>query len=155
MAGTMSAGACLAHQSFNDHALGTVVLIHGVFSTSNDWDLVVTYLVNYHVLVPDLLGHGQSRTITPFSVPFAASLVRDLILEHAHCGIAHVVGHSIGAHIVAALASQYPNVVFESFGLRLRSLWAIEDPIHSPRCDLDNATPQSTGCVVFSPTATS
>lgn len=102
---------CLAHLSLNPNAETTVLLIHGAFSTGGDWDLVTPLLADYHLLVPDLPGHGQSRTITPFSVPYAASLLKNLITEKAHNGTAYVVGGSLGAKVAICLASTYPEVV--------------------------------------------
>ncbi|KAL2432425.1 hypothetical protein ABEF94_008390 [Exophiala dermatitidis] len=114
----------LEFESLNPDATGpTILLIHGAFTTGRDWDLVTPYLTSpsssstspssnsYHILVPDLPGHGKSRTITPFSVSYSAHLLRQLIVNHAHNGIAHVVGHSLGAHVAIRLASQYPEVV--------------------------------------------
>jgi pimeloyl-ACP methyl ester carboxylesterase len=88
MQGTDPAEARLAYQSFNDKATTTIVLIHGALNTGHYWDLVVPYLADYHVLVPDLPAHGESHKIAPFSLAFASSLVQALVLEHAHNGIA-------------------------------------------------------------------
>ena len=40
----------------------TVLLIHGACGCGREWDLVTPYLSDdYHVLLPDLPGHGDSR----------------------------------------------------------------------------------------------
>jgi pimeloyl-ACP methyl ester carboxylesterase len=110
MHGTDPAEARLAYPIFNKAKI-TVVLFHGALTTGYYWDLVVPYLANNHVLVPDLPARGGSRRTAPFSLAFASSLIQALILEHAPNGIEHVVGHSLGAHIAIALASQNPAVV--------------------------------------------
>lgn len=87
----------LSYTSFNPSASTTVLLIHGACATGQTWDLVVPHLVeSYHVLVPDLPGHGASRDVTPFSVVYAARLLEKLMRQQARGGKAHVVGHSLG-----------------------------------------------------------
>ncbi|KAJ9637618.1 hypothetical protein H2204_004767 [Knufia peltigerae] len=101
----------LAYISLNPNAQPTVILIHGAFAAGSDWDLVTPFLTDYHLLIPDMPGHGNSRAVTPFSVDNASRLLRKLIVEHAHDAHAYIVGHSLGAHIAVHLASHYPQVV--------------------------------------------
>ena len=68
----------------------------------------------YHVLVPDLPGHGQSSQL-PFSVQSAADLIAQLIREKAKNARAHVVGHSLGARVAIQLACNHPDVVDSVF----------------------------------------
>jgi pimeloyl-ACP methyl ester carboxylesterase len=94
----------------------TVLLIHGACTSGVDWDLVAPHLAHtYHVLIPDLPGHGRSRNITPFSVAYSSRLLAQLIRRKAINGKAHIVGHSLGAHIAIDLASSYPAVVDSVF----------------------------------------
>jgi pimeloyl-ACP methyl ester carboxylesterase len=80
----------LPHDSHNPTGDESILLIHGGFSTGEEWDGVWPLLATqgYHLIVPDLRGHG-------------AAVDR----------VAHVVTMSIGAHVAAALASQYPGRV--------------------------------------------
>lgn len=70
---------------------------------------------NYHLLLPDLPGHGGSREISPFSKEHGARLLSQLIRERAAAGKAHVVGFSFGAHIAIELASKFPECVESVF----------------------------------------
>lgn len=102
----------LPHLEYHKSGKSTIILIHGAFASSADWDLVAPYLSRaYHLLIPDLPGHGHSRNITPFSVERSSRLVAHLIRKKAVNGSAHVVGHSMGAHVAIDLASKYPSVV--------------------------------------------
>jgi pimeloyl-ACP methyl ester carboxylesterase len=93
-----------------------ILLIHGAFVSSTEWDLVTPYLANnYHLLLPDLPGHGGSKDITPFSKELAAKLLADLISERTLDGRAHVVSFSLGAHVAIELASKYPDCVNSVF----------------------------------------
>lgn len=102
----------LPHTALNSDGKATMILIHGAFSTRHEWDLVTPFLSGeYHLLVPDLPGHGELRDTAHFSVQTSSTLLARLICEKAHNGIAHVIGLSLGAHIAIDLASHYPNLV--------------------------------------------
>jgi pimeloyl-ACP methyl ester carboxylesterase len=107
-------GTLLAHQSFNQDSNSTILFIHGAFVDSNDWDLVVPYVLDYHLLLPDCPGHGRSSHI-PFSIEASAEHVAHLIEAKAISGRAHIVGHSLGASIAVCLAANYPHVVRSLF----------------------------------------
>ncbi|KAJ5305727.1 hypothetical protein N7508_004742 [Penicillium antarcticum] len=91
----------------------TVVLIHGALVSGLYWDLVIPHLTSYHLLVPDLPGHGKSAS-APFSVDLAARQIAQLIRTHAN-GSAHIVGHSLGAQVAIRLACTEPDVVNSVF----------------------------------------
>lgn len=101
----------LPHMEVNAGAKETILFVHGAFANGQDWSLVTPHLPHHHLLCPDLPGHGVTRNVRPFSVPYAAELLRELIVRRAHGGVAHVVGHSLGAHVAMHLASVYPGVV--------------------------------------------
>ncbi|KAJ5201899.1 uncharacterized protein N7498_006562 [Penicillium cinerascens] len=93
-------------RSLNPTGTETILLIHGAFGSSKEWDDVVPPLIKngYHVLIPDLPAHGQSVAIQPFKVAYAAQLILELVTKYAQNGRAHIVGLSLGAHIAAYMA---------------------------------------------------
>jgi pimeloyl-ACP methyl ester carboxylesterase len=100
----------LHYTSINPAGKSTIVLIHGACCSGQNWDLVVPHLASSnHLLIPDLPGHGQSRQITPFSVEYSSRLLAKLIRSHAINGRAHIVGHSLGAHVAINLAVLSPE----------------------------------------------
>ncbi|GIZ44050.1 hypothetical protein CKM354_000725900 [Cercospora kikuchii] len=101
----------LPHSSINPEAKVTVVLIHGACVDRNDWDMVIPYLHDYHLLVPDQICHGEARHIQPYTTAYAAKTIAQLIQQQGHDGLAHVVGHSLGASVALRLAAEYPEVV--------------------------------------------
>lgn len=106
-------GKPLVYTEINaDNGKDTILFIHGALSTGDDWDLVTPHLSpDYHLLLPDLPGHGRSRDILPFSTQLSARLLADLIREKAHNGKAHIVGFSLGAIVAMQLVSKYPNLI--------------------------------------------
>lgn len=94
----------LSYTMHNNSGAETIVLIHGGFSSSKEWEKVLPALSEkYHILIPDLPGHGASSHV-PFSVELSAKLILDLISALAHNGRAHVIGFSLGAHVAACVA---------------------------------------------------
>ncbi len=83
--------------------LGTgedLVLLHGLGDCNRTWRRVAPALAQrYHVLMPDLPGHGRSgRPDAPYSLAWFAGMISDWMSE---IGVphAHLVGHSFGGGI--------------------------------------------------------
>ena len=87
-----------------------ILLIHGVTSSSDNWDRVISDLAaNYTVIAPDLIGHGQSaKPRGDYSMGAYASGMRDLLLA-LDIDSATFVGHSLGGGIAMQMAYQFPE----------------------------------------------
>jgi pimeloyl-ACP methyl ester carboxylesterase len=87
-----------------------IILIHGVTSSSANWQVVAPMLARHHtVLAPDLIGHGQSaKPRGDYSMGAFASGVRDLAVALA-IGPATVVGHSLGGGVAMQFSYQFPE----------------------------------------------
>jgi pimeloyl-ACP methyl ester carboxylesterase len=78
----------------------TIVFLHGRGLAGWSWRSQVKALeADYHCLLPDLPGHGQTGEPGPFSITGATVRVAKLIHERAHGGRAHLVGLSLGAQV--------------------------------------------------------
>ncbi len=93
-----------------------LVLLHGLGSSADDWELQVPAFSQHHTVVTlDLRGHG--RSLPPgqrpaFTIPQMADDVAALIesLPHPHTS-AHVLGLSLGGCVALALALRHPQRV--------------------------------------------
>ena len=87
-----------------------LLLIHGITGTSETWDLVAPALTRrFHVLAPDLLGHGLSaKPRGDYSLGAYAGGIRDLLAALGH-DRATVVGHSLGGGVAMQFAYQFPQ----------------------------------------------
>lgn len=82
----------------------TIVFLHGISTSSWMWQYQVEQLKNtYHILAPDLPGHGKSNAQPWKSLDDTADRVADLIAERANGGRAHIVGLSLGAYVAIRL----------------------------------------------------
>lgn len=100
-------------QSVTYHQQGsgpTLVLLHGITSSSQTWGRVIARLAEHHtVIAPDLLGHGASaKPRGDYSLGAYASGIRDLLVALGH-ERATVLGHSLGGGIALQFAYQFPE----------------------------------------------
>ncbi|KAH6885957.1 Alpha/Beta hydrolase protein [Thelonectria olida] len=110
-----ASGQELFFESHNPSASTTIVLLHGLFSCHLEWEHVVPYLADYHLIIPDHPHHSRSKLIRPFSLPLAADKVAALIEQHANGGKAYVVGLSLGGFVTMELIRRHPQLVEAAF----------------------------------------
>jgi pimeloyl-ACP methyl ester carboxylesterase len=89
----------------------TIVFLHGTRLTGASWAAQVAELGDeFHILAPDLPGHGTAEDIH-FTVDGAAAGVADVIAREAHGGRALLVGLSLGGYVATAVAAAWPERV--------------------------------------------
>lgn len=91
----------------------TLLLVHGGRDHCRSWDWVVQHLANdFHILAPDLRGHGDSGWATGSGYTLT-DVVGDLVqlLRQRADGRAYVMGHSFGGAATMMLAGLYPELV--------------------------------------------
>jgi pimeloyl-ACP methyl ester carboxylesterase len=118
-------GATLHYLRWGDPARPGLVLLHGGAAHAHWWSFLAPLLARqYHVVAPDLSGHGESgrREEYPREV-WARELMA--VIEHAGFpGPPVVVGHSLGGLVTIVAASLY--------GERLAGAIAVDSPVRRP-----------------------
>jgi len=97
-----------------------IVLQHGMLDHARSWDWVAERLApEFHVLGPDLRGHGDSDW-SPNAAYGLADFVADLfdVTEALNVPVFDLLGHSLGGHIALRFAASFPE--------KVRSLVSIE-----------------------------
>ncbi len=84
-----------------------VVCLHGVTSHGRHFARLAEALPGFHVLAPDLLGHGSS----PYEPPWDLETHVDAIVESVGAAPAVLIGHSFGGRLAFELAARAPNLV--------------------------------------------
>ncbi len=105
-------GATIAGTDQGPHTAPTVLLLHGLASTSRWWDPVAAHLAHQHRVVRfDHRGHGKSST--PTGGYTVNGLVSDTIQVLDGLGLTRAVlaGHSLGAAVALAAAAARPDLV--------------------------------------------
>lgn len=95
------------------------MLLHVIFSSHLEWKEVWHKLPEYHLLIPDLPCHSQSKGLCKredFSIELCADHVANMIRKHAHDGRAHLVGISAGGGwTVLEMVRRYPELVKSAY----------------------------------------
>ena len=98
----------LALHEWGDAASPRVICLHGVTSHGRHFAMLAEdALDEFHVLAPDLLGHGSS----PYEPPWNIEAHLDAIVETIGTDPALLIGHSFGGRLAFELAARDPNLV--------------------------------------------
>jgi lipase len=84
-----------------------IVCLHGVRNHGVHFGVLAEALPGFHVLAPDLLGHGYS----PWEPPWHIGAHVDAIVETVGVEPAVLVGHSFGGRLAFELAARSPKLV--------------------------------------------
>ena len=88
-----------------------VVLLHGLSTSGWMWHRIAPLLAEeFHVLVPDLPGHGRTGRAW-VSLADTQDVVAEVVRSRTAMGRAHVVGLSLGGYVAALLAANEPAAV--------------------------------------------
>jgi len=90
----------------------TVVLVHGVGGSLNNWDYnIEAFAAKHRVIAVDLPGHGNSERP---NIPYSVKLHMDYLyqfLKAKNINKATLVGHTMGGQIAVMLALKHPEMV--------------------------------------------
>jgi pimeloyl-ACP methyl ester carboxylesterase len=123
----------LHYVDWGNPAAPPLLLIHGGRDHCRNWDWVATALRrDWHVLAPDLRGHGDSQW-SPDGNYSTAAYVYDLaqLIHQQELAPVTIVAHSLGGNIAIRYTGVFPDSV--------RRLVAIEGLGPSPRQEADAA----------------
>ena len=96
----------LALEEFGDAGAPRIVCLHGVTSHGRHFAKLAEALSGFHLLAPDLLGHGSS----PYEPPWDLERHTDAIVETVGPAPAVLIGHSFGGRLAFELAARAPKL---------------------------------------------
>jgi abhydrolase domain-containing protein 6 len=99
-------------ESANTKATRTIVFVHGFGDSSLSWTFMARAFRDYHVLIPDLLGFGDSARPADGDYSYKAQATRVLaLMKSLNIDHAHLVGNSMGGGVVAEMDLLQPSAV--------------------------------------------
>lgn len=101
--------AVLAFREFGSGSPEAVLLLHGAGVNGHQWDQLARDLSDYHCLVPDLPGHGDSLHVSPLTLENTAAALEELCARLPTSKPLHVVGNSLGGSIGLTLLDRQPS----------------------------------------------
>ena len=103
-------GIQLYYETYGSADKPTLLLVHGLGSSSRDWELQIPYFeADYHVLAVDVRGHGQSEK--PKEAYTLSQFALDIVvhLDALKLDKVHLVGISMGGMIAFQMAVDFPE----------------------------------------------
>jgi lipase len=97
----------LALHEWGEPGSPRVVCLHGVRNHGRHFAPLAAELPGYHVLAPDLLGHGSS----PWEPPWDIGAHVSAIVETVGARESVLIGHSFGGRLAFELAARAPKLV--------------------------------------------
>ena len=108
-----SQGLRLHYADWGNAAAPPLILIHGGLDHCRNWDAIARALQpHFHIMAPDLRGHGDSDWAKGSSYTLADNLA-DLsrLFAVAELKDAAIIGHSMGGMVAQAYAGTFPERV--------------------------------------------
>ena len=114
----------LHYIDWGNEAAPAMVLVHGIHDHCRTWDdMIAAFATDYHIVAPDLRGHGDSEWVRGSSYDYL-DYVYDLhqLIMQAQLAPVTLVGHSMGGAIASIFAGVFPEmverlVIIEGIGL--------------------------------------
>ena len=106
-------GLRLHYADWGNETAPPLILIHGGLDHCRNWDAIARELQpHFHVMAPDLRGHGDSEWAKGSSYSLSDN-VYDLtrLMRFAEVQDAAIVRHSMGGMVALAYAGTYPDRV--------------------------------------------
>ena len=99
----------LSYEVFGAAENPGLFLIHGLHGDSESVRPIAERLAKrFHVIAPDMLGHGESERLEEFTLDDQAQALTQLMFEYGYRDT-NIVGYSMGSYIAARAAALAPE----------------------------------------------
>lgn len=117
---TLASGDKIVYAENNSLTGEPLLLIHGFGGNKDNFTRIADQLEDYHLIIPDLLGFGESSKPLSANYDYEAQATRlhELLQAKGVAKNIHVGGNSMGGAISVAYAAKYPEEV--------KSLWLVD-----------------------------
>lgn len=117
---TLASGDKLTYTENTNVAGEPLLLIHGFGGNKDNFTRIADKLEGYHLIIPDLLGFGNSSKpmTADYRADAQATRLHELLQSKGIESAIHVGGNSMGGAISVAYAAKYPQDV--------KSLWLVD-----------------------------
>ena len=138
---TLASGDQMTYLEGGNLAGEPLLLIHGFGGNKDNFTRIADKLGDYHLIVPDLLGFGNSSkpSEADYRADAQAKRLHELLQAKGMASDIHVGGNSMGGAISVAYAAMYPDSVKSLWLLDSGGFWSAETQREFKALDLDNS----------------
>lgn len=117
---TLSSGDKMSYLESKPIAGEPLLLIHGFGGNKDNFTRIADKLSGYHLIIPDLIGFGDSSkpVMADYRSAAQAARLHELLAFKGMDNAIHIGGNSMGGSISVAYAAMYPDSV--------QSLWLLD-----------------------------
>ena len=128
--GTLASGETVTYLEGGDVNGDPLLLVHGLGANKDNFLRVAKQLGGYHLIIPDLLGFGESSKPlqADYQLDAQAQRLHELLQAKGMAANIHVGGNSMGGAISVAYAAMYPDSVSSLWLLDSAGFWSIGFP---------------------------
>ena len=101
-------------EHIRDVSKPTLVFLHGLFSSTSEFNDVCCFLTDYNLILVDQPGHNESQSI-PFSLDNATAGLHAILAKKDLLGKSHIIGLSLGGFVALDFARRYPGAAASIF----------------------------------------
>lgn len=98
--------------TYHDDTLPVIIMIHGFRGTHHGLDLIAKQLPDFHIIIPDLPGFGETEPFDDEHTLDNYVSWLDLFIQHLQLSNPSILlGHSFGSIVAASFAAKHNNVI--------------------------------------------
>lgn len=102
----------IKYWSYHDEKLPVLILIHGFTGSHKGFMYLEPLLANYHLIIPDLPGFGESDLpdAQQWSIDALADMLNTFVESLNLSEPPHILGHSMGGLVVSSMVARHPDL---------------------------------------------
>lgn len=137
---TLASGEQMVYAENHNIGAEPLLLIHGFGGNKDNFTRLASKLGGYHLIIPDLLGFGESsKTMNAdYRADAQAKRLHELMQAKGVASNLHVGGNSMGGAISVAYAALYPKEVQSLWLVDSAGFWSAGMPESLKDATLDN-----------------
>lgn len=137
---TLASGEKMVYAENRNVGAEPLLLIHGFGGNKDNFTRLASKLGDYHLIIPDLLGFGESsKTMNAdYRADAQAKRLHELMQAKGVASNLHVGGNSMGGAISIAYAALYPKEVQSLWLVDSAGFWSAGMPESLKDATLDN-----------------
>ena len=137
---TLSSGEKMVYAENGNVAGEPLLLIHGFGGNKDNFTRIARQLENYNLIIPDLLGFGDSSKpmTADYRAEAQATRLHELLQAKGLASDIHIGGNSMGGAISVAYAAKYPKEVKSLWLIDSAGFWSVGVPKSLESATLEN-----------------